>query len=82
MATSSKLQLKMALSDGKTATLNLPAPVNMTLTDENSGDPLWPAAFDSIQSVFAADNGATVNNVTFTIVKTSTTTVADSYHGA
>lgn len=81
MATTSKLNVSCILSDGKRATLALPAPINMTLTDPDTGDDLYPAAFDSIQAVYASDDGATVNSATFTIVKTSTTTVAESFTG-
>ena len=76
-----KTKIKLNLSDGKSTVINLPAPVNMTLTDEDSGNVLYPAAFDSIKAVFATDNGDTVTGADFIIVKTSETTIAESYHG-
>ena len=81
MAVTRNVQLKCAMSDGSTEIINLPAPVNMTLTDEDTGELICADVFDSIQSVFANDDGATVESITFNIVQVTTTIIAEDYHG-
>ena len=81
MATTTKLQLKCALSDGSTATINLPPPRNNTLTDVDTGQPVYSTAVPKIKAAFATDSGATVNSITFNIIQTTTTIVAENYTG-
>lgn len=72
-----KVQLKLKLDNGNTAIINLPAPINMTLTDFDTGDALYGDAMASIKAAYATDDGATVNSGNFYIISTTTTEVTE-----
>lgn len=75
-------RIKLKLNNTKTATINLPEPINMTLTDPNDSETsLIPAAYASIAACYADDSGGTVAAADFSIVTTTTTDIVTDYTG-
>lgn len=74
-----KTVLKLTLSDGTTKNITLPAPINNTLTDEDSGDGIWIASYPKIKAAYQTDTGATVVQMTAQIVTTTTNAVVEDY---
>ena len=81
MSIETKVQLKCALSNGTTAVINLPAPFNGDMKDEDTGNYLYPDAHASIVAAFASDSGATIDSISYNIIETRTDTVAENYRG-
>lgn len=81
MATTSKVQVKVHLSNGKSNVINLPSPINATLTDPDEGTALHPAAYEAIKAAYATDDGATVASADFAIIRTTTTDIAIGFNG-
>ena len=77
MATVKKFQVKLTLSDGKTAYINLPEAVNNSLTDPNSGDTIPTNAMPAIAAAFATDSGATVVSAKFIKIETTTSALVN-----
>ena len=76
MATTNKTIVKLKLSNGKTSTITLPAPINNTLTDPDSDAPLADDSYVAIKAVYETDDFATVTGADFIIASTTMTTVA------
>ena len=77
MATTNKVQLKLTLSDGKTAIINLPqAKTNLAASD------LGATKFGYVSDAYATDAGATVTNIAVTTVVTTTTPVATVWNAS
>ena len=77
MATTNKLQLKMTLSNGKSALINLPeAKADLSASD------LTGAAFGKISAVYETDELATVTNIAVSKLVTTTTSVSTAWNSA
>lgn len=71
MATTNKLHLKLTLSNGKTAVINLPqAKAGLSASD------LGGAKFNQVAAAYATDDGATVTNIAVHTVVTTSTPIA------
>ena len=77
MATVKKLQIKMTLSNGKTAYINLPEAINNNLTDPDSGDTIPTNAMPAIAAAYATDLGATVVSAKFIKIETTTSALVN-----
>lgn len=81
MATEKKISLKFSTTSGRERSLNInAAPVNDSLVDPDTSQPLWTSAtIDSIKAVWADDDGSTIaGDITALIITTTTTTVSAS----
>lgn len=79
-ATTTKVtQLEFKLSNTKTASIKLPEPINMTLTDPDTGDSILPSVMPSIAAVFQSDDGASIASTTVKIIQTTTTPIVEDY---
>ena len=74
MGTVRKLQLKMDLNNGKTATINLPQ-AKAGLSDSDLQN-----KFPPIATVFETDDGATVSSIEVSTVTTTTEIIADAWN--
>lgn len=82
MAQTTKVQLKLSLTDGKKTVINLPAPVNNTLTDPTTHNTIWDETFAPIKAVYQADNGAEIFSMGYHIITTVDTEIAgDDFDG-
>lgn len=83
MAVTKKLQLKLTLNDGKKAIINLPEPINDTLSDPTEGITIWNGTFAPIAAAYASDSGATIATMGYHIFETVETVIApDDYDGS
>lgn len=74
MGTVKKLQLKLNLTNGKTATINLPqAKAGLSVSDLQD-------KFSPIATVFETDDGATVSSIEVSTVTTTTDIIADDWN--
>lgn len=78
MLTVKKSQIKLYLSDGKTALLSLPEARNEHFVDDDS-EPLVPDFCRALAPVFASDDGATVTAADFSQITISTRPVFEKY---
>ena len=81
MATVEKVKLTLTLSNGKTASINLPAAVSTALDDPEEAYDLTRPAFNPIKAAYADDAGNTVEKITYAIVTTTTSTITENYAG-
>ena len=82
MTVTKKLQLKLTLSDGKKAVINLPEAINDTLTDPTTHNTIWSQTFAPIVAAYASDSGAAIVNMGYHVIETvDTDIVPDSYAG-
>lgn len=79
MATVKKLKITIKLNDNKTAVINLPEPINNTLTDPDEGLTIWDVSAEEIFKTFATDNGATVSSLDMDIITTDTLELVNDY---
>ena len=82
MPTVKKTQIKLYLDDGKTAVINLPAPINDDLIDEDEGTSLINEPWLALKDAYASDDGATVTAADFNIITTTTSVIAKNFKGA
>ncbi len=79
MATVKKLKITIKLNDNKTAVINLPEPINNTLTDPDEGLTIWDGSAEEIFKTFATDNGATPASLDMDIITTDTLELVNDY---
>lgn len=75
MATTSVVKIKLTLDNNKTRTLELPSPINNTLTDPENDTDLTSAAFNGVKAFYETAAGASVVGAVFSVVNTQTTTI-------
>lgn len=79
MATTVSTECELRWSDGKKTTLKLPAPINNTLTDPDTGDDIITATwFDSAAAFLENDTGASLQSIGVTLVTLTSQQVYDS----
>lgn len=79
MSTTTKnvIRMKFTLNNGKESTLTINAePINETLVDPDTSDPLLPSAMSAIAAAYETDEGATIQSYSVDIVTTTTTNIA------
>lgn len=80
--TAKTTEIELLWADGKKTTLKLPEPINMTLTDPDTGAALVTAGwFDSVSGFLENDDRASLNSASITIVETRTTPVYATVNG-
>lgn len=73
MTTSITTECELRWADGKKTTLKLPAPINNTLTDPDTGDSIVTAAwFDSAAAFLENDDKASLQSIAVSLVTLST----------
>ena len=83
MATTVTTECELRWSDGKKSTLKLPAPINATLTDPDTGDEIVGAAwFDSAAAFLENDDGASLQSMGIALVTVSSQTIYASIEGS
>ena len=75
-----KTKLTLHLDDGKNAIINLPEPINDSLSDPDTGaDCLSAANVAVIAAVYATDDGAQPASVDVDIITTTTLNIYDHF---
>ena len=83
MATTITTECELRWADGKKTTLKLPAPINQTLTDPDTGDSIVTAAwFDSAAAFLENDDKASLQSIGITLVTVTSQQVYDSTIGS
>ena len=79
-ATVKKTQIKFNLDTGKSSIVNLPEPINDTLTDPDTGDTLIQDVYTTARNAFASDIGETVSSIDVAVITTTTNSIITSYN--
>jgi len=74
------LKFKFTTSNGRESSMTVNVePINNTLTDPDSEEPLWPDAVASIMGAWESDDGASIATTSIDVVQTTTFNVASDY---